>query len=265
MWMRSQTRERVVTFGFSEGCDVRALEAELDWPGGMRLRASVFGEEVEVRTRLLGRPSVYPMLAALAVTRLEGLPLGPAVERLAMLEPGKLRLEPALLPCGAWVLRDEFKAAVETYEAALEVAGQIPARRKIMVLGLIEEPMESDTIVYRQIGRWAGVVAERIIFIGGRKQSRLVRQGAVESGLAPEMVFKAGQLVHGALQFIPEDLGPGDLVLLKGRSSQRLDRIWYALSGRTVRCTIEQCNTVATRCAYCNMLERGWEGRRVVI
>jgi hypothetical protein len=64
---------------------------------------------------------------------------------------------------------------------------------------------------------------------------------------------------------VGEDLGTGDVVLIKGRDTQRLDRVALALMGRAVRCDIAFCNAMPMRCASCPMLERGWDGLRVVI
>jgi UDP-N-acetylmuramoyl-tripeptide--D-alanyl-D-alanine ligase len=53
-------------------------------------------------------------------------------------------------------------------------------------------------------------------------------------------------------------------VLIKGRDTQRLDRVVLALAGRRVGCTIKFCDVVRTRCDECPMLERGWNGLRVM-
>ena len=70
---------------------------------GTRLRVRVGGEEREIRSRLLGRVMVYPLLAALAVAWLEGRDMGEAVAALERLppRPGRLQLPPP--PNGAWL------------------------------------------------------------------------------------------------------------------------------------------------------------------
>jgi hypothetical protein len=47
------------------------------------------------------------------------------------------------------------------------------------------------------------------------------------------------------------------VVLIKGRDTQRLERISLALAGREVRCRLSFCGTKAIRCEHCPMLERG--------
>ena len=61
-----------------------------------------------------------------------------------------------------------------------------------------------------------------------------------------------------AIEMLREGLGPEDVVLIKGRDTQRLDRVALALMGRAVRCDISFCN-VRLRCEHCPMLERGWK------
>jgi hypothetical protein len=59
-------------------------------------------------------------------------------------------------------------------------------------------------------------------------------------------------------------LKPGDVVLVKGRDTQRLERVSLALSGRPVRCDIDFCDIKGMRCEVCPMLERGWQDLRVL-
>jgi hypothetical protein len=70
----------------------------------------------------------------------------------------------------------------------------------------------------------------------------------------------AGYSVLDAVEALRDDLGPGDVVLIKGRDTQRLDRVALALAGRNVGCTIPVCGLKHTRCDQCPMLESGWQG-----
>ncbi len=54
----------------------------------------------------------------------------------------------------------------------------------------------------------------------------------------------------------------GDVVLIKGRSTQRLERIALLLEGREVGCDLAFCKVASGRCERCPMLERGWPGQR---
>ncbi len=263
-WMAGQTSARVMTFGLDETNDVRATEPVVDWPHGTRfLLHTSFGTR-SVRVRLIGRPMIYPILAAVAVGLSEEIPLDLILSRLESLEPTPGRLEPVLLANGAVLLRDDQKAPLETIEAALEVLANIPAQRRVVVLGGVDEPVGSQRLICRRLGERVAQIASQAVFVTGDNFTAYAA-GAKHCGMARDAVMHARGGVQGILQALPTDLGPGDVVLVKGRRSQRLERAVLALLGRTVRCELKQCGVQLTACHECPMLERGWEGRRVVV
>ena len=78
--------------------------------------------------------------------------------------------------------------------------------------------------------------------------------GARAAGMRREAMVDAGHSVKVAWEAVQVDLGPGDVVLVKGRNTQRLDRVGLALQGRAVRCEIEYCDLRGVRCETCPML-----------
>lgn len=262
-WMEGQTRARVVTFGIDERNDVRASDITLQWPNGTRFTLHADGQTRNLRIRLIGRHMVYPVLAAVAVSLAEGFTLDRILPVLETLAPTPGRMQPVQLTNGAFLLRDDFKSPLETINAALEVFSEIPARRRIVVLGDMSEPPGSQGPIYRHIGERVARVASRAIFIGGSFQRYAA--GAKRGGLPRSALVNAGRSVLKAVEALQGDLGLGDVVLIKGRFSQRLGRVAIALAERTVRCDISFCDAKATICEHCPMLERGWNGLRVVI
>lgn len=261
LWMRHHTTARVVTFGFAEANDIRASDVALDWPAGTVFTLHAADETRVLRTRLVGKHMVYPMLAAVAVALNEGLSLGQIIPALEGLAPTPGRMEMIPLPNGAILLRDEVKAALETVEVALDSLAEIPAQRRIVVLGEVSEPPGSQGPIYRRLGERVAHVASRAIFVGRRSTWKSLATGAKRSGLAAERLSNAGGSVRQAVESLRKNLGPGDVVLVKGRDTQRFDRISLALMGRTVRCDISFC-TAKVQCESCPMLEQGWNGFR---
>ncbi|HEX6015342.1 MAG TPA: hypothetical protein VFY87_26795 [Geminicoccaceae bacterium] len=82
--------------------------------------------------------------------------------------------------------------------------------------------------------------------------------GATAAGMPREALLDARRDVRAAWEAVRADLRPGDVVLVKGRDTERLDRVALALQGRPVRCTIEFCDLRGVRCQTCPMLEAGW-------
>ena len=256
LWMKPHTRAKVVTFGLSEANDVRASDITLDWPKGTHFNLHAYGETRHVTIRLIGPPMVYPILAAIATGLAEGCTLDQILPALAKLSPTPGRLEPVRLPNGAYILRDDFKSPLETIDSALDVLSEIPARRRIVVLGDVSEPLGKQWQIYRKIGQRIGGMASRAIFITGK--FRAYAAGAKQGGLPPSSLFNTERSVLEAVEVLRQDLDPEDVVLIKGRDTQRLDRITLSLLGRTVRCNLSFCNTKVARCDHCPMLERGW-------
>jgi UDP-N-acetylmuramyl pentapeptide synthase len=263
--MRRLTPARVLTFGFGAGNDVRAADLELDWPRGMLLTVQADGTAQRLRVRLVGRQMVPPLLAAAAAALAEGEPLTRALAALERLEPTPMRMQPQRLPSGAYLLRDEFKSSLETIHAALDALAEIPARRRLVVLGDVSEPPGSQGPIYRELGERLAATCTRALILSSLFKA--YERGARRAGAPPGLVVDAGRDPAAVARMIAGELGPGDVVLVKGRDTQRLERVSLALAGCDVRCTIPTCQALA-RCHQCPMLERGWEGvggRRVAV
>jgi UDP-N-acetylmuramoyl-tripeptide--D-alanyl-D-alanine ligase len=158
----------------------------------------------------------------------------------------------------AIILRDDFKGSLETFHTTIDLLDEIPAERKIIVVGEVSEPPGSQGPIYREIGRRLAKNVIRVIHVGNSFQR--YASGARASGMSKDALIHAKKSVRKAAETLLDDLGKGDVVLIKGRDNQRLERIWLILAGRSVRCDIDFCNASSIRCAVCPMLETGWEG-----
>lgn len=263
LWMRSCTAARIVTFGFAESCDVRADTFSLDWPRGSRFHLSAFGEQRDVSVSLFGRNMIYPILAAIAVAHIEGLDLDRTLDRLRGLRPTPGRMDPRPLPNGVTVLRDDFKSSLETIHSALDVMADIPNARRIVLLGDVSEPPGSQRSVYRGIGERVARIASHMVVVGHSWERYWA--GARQGGMARSAATDAGRTVHEAAAALRAVLQPGDVLLIKGRSPEKLDRVRLILEGRNVGCSIRYCSIRTLDCDDCGMLERGWEGHRVIM
>jgi UDP-N-acetylmuramoyl-tripeptide--D-alanyl-D-alanine ligase len=262
--MATATRARAVTFGLGANNDYSAARVRLDWPHGTRFEAVTPDNRFEISIRLLGRPAVIAALAALAVARELDQPLATTLAHLADVPPAPARLEPVALADGIWVLRDDYKAELETIDTALEVFAEIPARRKLVVLGPISEPQHPVRAAYRGLGERLAGMADLVLACGPyRTGFEALVSGACAAGLAREALVYCGSVADTAAR-LGAELRPGDVVLLKGQGNLRLERILLAISGVHVGCTVRRCYVPGLDCARCPMLERGWTGLREV-
>ena len=255
-WMGTQTRARVVTVGLGEGNDVRASDIRIDrFPPRTRFRVHVDGRTHSTSTPLIGEGNVRSVLAAFAVAVHEGVPTAKALSALEELRPAPERLQPLRTTSGVVLLLDTRKGAIETIEVGAEVLREMPAERKVAVLGDIEEPPGPQGPLYQRVaGRLASVV-DLILFVGGSTAYASVATGAGKAGFPREKVLYAGRSTREAIAMLQGRVDAGDVVWIKGRSTQHLGRIGLALAGRNVTCDVTFCSHTPT-CELCPMLER---------
>jgi len=244
---------RSVLFGYASDADVRADQVRVDWPHGTAFRVHLGAETHAARVGVIGRDMVPAALAALAVARHAGVPAADALARLAVLRPTVGRLEPVALASGAYALRDDWKGSFETAHVALAALAEVPARRRIVVMGDLSEVPAPFGDSMRAVGAHVARIADHAVLATHGKASQAVASGAVRAGLDRDRIARPGFAARGVFDALPADLGPGDVVLLKGSRRQRMGRVALALAGTPVTCWIETC-AVKLDCEQCPLL-----------
>ncbi|MBW2145008.1 MAG: hypothetical protein JRG75_11535, partial [Deltaproteobacteria bacterium] len=102
--------------------------------------------------------------------------------------PTEGRLQPVELPNNVHILRDEFKASIETVDAALDVIAEIPATRRILVLGMVFEPKGEQEKIYHRLGARMAQIADKAVFVGEKTQMHSLVDGAVRAGFSEENI-----------------------------------------------------------------------------
>ena len=258
LWMRDQTRGRVVTYGFGERNDVRATDVSLaDWPDGTAFTLHADGETRRVHMRLIGRPMVLAALAAVAVALADGISLEVILRRLGQVPPIPRRMEPVRLASGAVVLRDCSKGTQEAVEAALDVLADAPAKRRIVVLGLVGDAGARPEPKHRTVGRRLGAVADRAVLLCQEHDDDCAA-GAIEAGLPDGAITRLGTNLFDAARVLEAELTEGDVVLVTGWGWLRLERIDLLLAGEPVRCRLANCSGRGMSCQACLARTQGW-------
>ena len=205
-----------ITFGFSEGAAVRGEELE-SANGWTRFRV----EETVFETPLAGRHGVLNCLAALAVARAFGIPMGRLGEAVRTLAAGRMRGE-RLEHAGVTVWNDCYNANPEAMRAMIDVLAATPAAGRIAVLGEMLELGAAAERLHREVGRYAA--ARGIDLLAGvRGAARHVVEEARRAGMAEsaavffETPEEAGEFVRGQAR-------AGDAVLFKGSRGVAMER-----------------------------------------
>jgi hypothetical protein len=108
-----------------------------------------------------------------------------------------------------------------------------------------------------------GRIASQAVFLGDSGVWAGFASGAKRGGLPRDGLIYAQNSVCNAIDAVRGQLGPGDVVLIKGRDNQRPGRVGLGLAGRVVRCDIKFC-IAPVRCDKCPMLEQGWNTAKTV-
>jgi UDP-N-acetylmuramyl pentapeptide synthase len=137
-------------------------------------------------------------------------------------------------------------------ESALQFLAEVPAERRIAVLGDVTEPSQKQGPLYRALGKLAGSVCDQVLLIGNAEE--YYRPGLYEAGHSRETVVCCHRDIRQAILQLRQQLRAGDVVLFKGRHDQRLGRIALALRDVPVQCSIPWCRATNLECEECWML-----------
>jgi alanine racemase len=230
------TTAQVVIYGQSDRCALRAEGLRFD-RDGTHMRMVWHGQRVDAFVPLLGEPGVYAALAAVAVGIGCGMQLEQAAARLAHIHPADGRLRPLPARGGAMLLDDTYSGAPPAMRAALHTLAALPARRRIAVLGDMEaehsraaevgrgevtSPLPTSAAQsYAGLGTLAARSADLLIWKGDGGAEAVRAAQRERPGITAHVVHTAA----GALEALPRDLGPGDLILVKGGAAARMELV----------------------------------------
>lgn len=221
--MITLTQAKVLFYGTDkQKCDV--------WAGNIRIEnfqtkfeLNYGVERVEVELKLLGKHQVYPALAAAALGISCDLSLVTIKKGLESVGGAQHRLEVCEGVNGAIVLDDTYNSSPAALEESLNVLQQLPARKRVAVLGEMRELGEFSENLHR-------IAAQKIykdkldqVFLGGGDAKymadELIRLGYPEDRIHYNLTNS--QLVSRILS----SCSRGDVVLIKASRAVRLDEV----------------------------------------
>jgi UDP-N-acetylmuramoyl-tripeptide--D-alanyl-D-alanine ligase len=231
--MAERTAARVLTFGSSEGSDLRVSDVQLDQRGRPRLVLRHAGREASVSLRLVGRHQALNAAAAAAAAVAVGIDLEDAGRSLGAVEElSRWRMEVTERGDGLTVVNDSYNANPDSMAAALDALvaigrGRGPGVRTVAVLGEMRELGESSAAEHEAVGRLAVRLGVRRLVVVG-EPARPMHRGAHAAGAhGEEAVFVADN--DEAVAWLRSHVTAGDVVLVKASRGARLDLVARAL------------------------------------
>lgn len=226
--MASLTRARPLFYGLGASADLRATGLVSHGLDGLSFTLHYQGEARPLeRLPLFGAHHVYTALAAAGIGLAVGLTLDEVAAGLRVVH-APVRLVPLAGPGGSTILDDSYNASPASTLAALALLAELPAGRRIAVLGDMLELGAYEVEGHREVGRAAAAVADELITVGPR--ARLIAEEALRQGLAATRVRslpgkeELGRLLRGVLT-------GGDVVLIKGSRGLALETVIAELRG----------------------------------
>ena len=248
--MAAGCRAQIKTFGRSAGLDLWADDVSAKWPARLALQVHAGPQSEWIKTNLVGLHWVNSVLAALLAALCCGIRLSDSARVLERVQPFPARMQPVLLPSGAIMIRDEYNSSPPTLEAALRSFENFEASRRVLVISGFSDSPENSRTRLRHLGKRAYEIADVAIFIN-REHGHQAVKAAIAAGMTPELVRNFTRL-EDAAEYLKTELRKGDLVLLKGRTTDHLSRLFFAQFG-PIGCWKTVCRKTIN-CDHCEEL-----------
>ncbi len=229
--MRERTCARVVTYGLSADADVVASDLRPDpeglqfvvhFPGVSGMGTPGYPPKAEVRTRLLGCHQAYTILAAITVGLVYHIPWDDILDAVEELRPGPSRLQALPGTGGSLLLDGSASCSPATALQGLSALDDYPAQRRIAVLGDMAQLGDYEVEGHRLVGRAAAVFVDLLVVKGER--AVWIAEAAREAGILCERILIT-YTARDVVRHLRPQLGPGDVVLVKGDVEARMEQV----------------------------------------
>jgi len=219
-----RTKARVVRAGVNAG-EVSASNVQLETEGS-RFSIHAGGESTVAFLPVPGMHMVRNALLAVAAGLEHGLSLAECAAGLAQSKLTKGRVERKLIH-GIQVIDDSYNANPDSMIAALQTIAQLPSNgRRFAVLGRMGELGSEAERGHKAVG--IAAAKEQIgCVISVGSEADWISEAAREGGVA--QVFNTPD-TDGAVKLLRSLARPGDIVLVKGSRSSRMERVVEGLS-----------------------------------
>lgn len=232
----------VVSFGLGEKSMVRGanfhtvyegLSPEARVPVGISFDLTMDGASQPINiSGIAGDTYMYPLLAAAAVGRAKGVAATSIAKSLSAYNPPRGRMNIIQGMNGSTIIDDSYNSSPDAALSALKVLKSLELTgTKYAVLGDMMELGKFTSSEHRKVGQevveiFGASSGLELVTVGQR--SRLTSEDAVKFGLSPNKVKSFDSSLEAA-EYLRPLVKAGDVILVKGSQSGRMERISAAL------------------------------------
>ena len=228
--MAKNQENKVVSYGLTGGtitADEYKILTEASGKGSVPYGISFMARTSDDHSLIklsgsIGRQHVYPVLAALAVGSIQGLKFADMAASFEQHEFPRARMRLIEGLKGSMLIDDTYNASPVAVEEALKTLEQLPkAHRKIAVLGDMMELGKFSSDAHREVGVRAAKFLDVLVTVGFR--SRKIAESALDAGLSEKNIYQFDSSSEAGA-FLQNHIHEGDVILLKGSQSTRMER-----------------------------------------
>lgn len=223
---------RVIFYGVEKPAEFTAEEIEDRGALGSSFTLVHRGKRTRLEMPLPGRHVVSNALAAMAAASVWNVGTGEAQNVLRGLHTPAMRGELIRFTNGFALINDSYNSSPAALHAMVNLLAATPGfQRRILAAGEMRELGLSSPQLHREGGEFAAKTGRIDYVIGVQGDAAQIVEGAVVAGLPRERTkFFATPAEAGV--FLAEFVKPGDLLLVKGSRSVKMERIVDELLGR---------------------------------
>ncbi|MGC8658010.1 MAG: alanine racemase [Desulfomonilaceae bacterium] len=225
-----RTAARIVTFGFAEHADVRALDSRPSSEKGYTFKMKIFGQDMTVALSVAGYFNILNALAAAAAARMLGASLNNIKRGLEEFRHAPMRLEIHTTVTGITLINDTYNSDPASVKGAIDALVKVgEGRRKIAMLSEMLDlglhSREEHIALGRDVAR-AGI--DYLITVG--ENAGLIARAASKEGMNSRNISHTRTYNEAAIE-LEKIMNRGDVVLFKGSRWFRLERVARDLVG----------------------------------
>jgi UDP-N-acetylmuramoyl-tripeptide--D-alanyl-D-alanine ligase len=223
---------RVIFYGVEKPAEFFAEAIEDRGALGSSFTLVHRGKRTRMELPLPGRHVVSNALAAIAAASVWNVGVAEAQSVFRGLRTPAMRGELIRFTNGFALINDSYNSSPAALHAMISLLAATPGyQRRILAAGEMRELGTSSANLHREAGEYAAKAGKIDYVIGVQGDAAEIVEGAVAAGVPRERT-KFFLAPSEAAAFLAESVLPGDLLLVKGSRSVKMERIVEVLLGR---------------------------------
>jgi UDP-N-acetylmuramoyl-tripeptide--D-alanyl-D-alanine ligase len=230
-----ETNSKVLTFGVDKPATVRGLSCEVKYvsdtstvPLGMQFDVDMVGDKLTFNIPgIIGNTYIYPILAAIAVAKSLSISSSQTIKSLNEYEPPRGRMNIIKGKNDVTIIDDSYNSSPDAVLSSLQSLNSIRCTgAKIAILGDMMELGKFSSQEHKNIGAESVKYCNKLFVVGLRSEA--TANEAIRNGMNPDLVRRYRDSRELAAE-ISDLVKAGDIVLVKGSQSMRMERVVVVL------------------------------------